>query len=237
MSLRVPEAHHNHFRKFLSLPSKTRQALLSALRQAQPALSIGKLADHIFTKIKRTGITRDDTFNLISMLTGMYSAQTSLGMSPKPFVDEVFEFFEGKFKEKFQAGKGKGLKQKDVQGLKQTLIGLLSSKKALGISAKANEILQEHEHVFRSARILTDIRPVFGEDPKKDPNEAVLVHMLKIMYTHGDFHKEFFVALDSNDVDVLSHITTRAREKDQSIRSLLRKKQIHLIETRPEAST
>jgi len=81
----------------------------------------------------------------------------------------------------------------------------------------------EHEHVWHSARVLTDLRPVFGADPKQAPAAAVIIHNLKIAHQAGREIREFFVALDNQDLRKLQEVLERAVKKEASLSSVAEK--------------
>ena len=92
----------------------------------------------------------------------------------------------------------------------------------LFVSAKALGILQSNENVFRSARIVTDVRPVFGLDAKAPPAAAVLVHMLDLIYQKDGEIKHLYVAMDSLDIDILREALDRAEDKAESLKPLIK---------------
>jgi hypothetical protein len=88
-------------------------------------------------------------------------------------------------------------------------------------AAKIQDIMTDHQRVFCSCRVLTDIRPVFLEDAAIHPKEAVIIHTVKIAYHEDGAHKEFYVALDSSDVDKLRIALERAASKGKTTKALL----------------
>ena len=70
----------------------------------------------------------------------------------------------------------------------------------MGLDSKADDLRTEDERVFCTAKILTDLRPVFGSHVEDGPHGMIVVHLLKIGYHSGSekLH-EFFVSLDSGD--------------------------------------
>lgn len=82
------------------------------------------------------------------------------------------------------------------------------------------EVMREHEHVLCEPRVLTDLRPVFGKN--EEPAAGVIVHTMKIKYHEGAYGplKEFFVALNSEDIEELRDILDRATRKEESLRRL-----------------
>lgn len=101
------------------------------------------------------------------------------------------------------------------------LLGRLVTLPALVSSAKASDVIIEHEHLFTSARVLTDIRPVFVGPATEQPTGAVIVHMLKIEHATGDEVNSFFVALDDEDLRTLGSVIERALAKSKSIGAVL----------------
>lgn len=84
--------------------------------------------------------------------------------------------------------------------------------------AKARSILIDHANYLCRARILSDIRPVFGSDVEQTPTTAVVTHTLKLSYHRGTGTlRDFFVVLDRNDLDELSRLIERAKAKEKTL--------------------
>lgn len=83
----------------------------------------------------------------------------------------------------------------------------------LQTSAKAVSVLNRQERLFHDARIMSDIRPVFGDEPAERPAGAVLVHTLSIEhYINGEV-ETFNVAMDRKDLAELKETVDRAITK------------------------
>jgi len=113
-----------------------------------------------------------------------------------------------------------------IRGRLLRLLGVESLARTL----KAYDLQTEHERTFLRSRIVSDVRPVFGEDTSKLPVSAVINHTLKIEFHEADSHKEFFVVLDPNDITELAKVLERAKIKEQSIRQMLASENLPLIE-------
>jgi len=94
--------------------------------------------------------------------------------------------------------------------------------KSLSMISKASRLQREGERLYCGAMILSDIRPVFGDDIASGPGSAVLTHTLKLSYHGDDGHRDFFVVLDSEDLKALGEVVDRAQAKDESLRKVLR---------------
>jgi hypothetical protein len=96
---------------------------------------------------------------------------------------------------------------------KERVITLLSLDALNPIEKKAKELQQEAQRLLLDARILTDLRPVFGEDIGENPTAFILTHTLKLHYHESGKHREFFVALDEQDIASLKKMSERAQKK------------------------
>lgn len=88
---------------------------------------------------------------------------------------------------------------------------------------RARRILLQNERSVATMRIITDLRPVYGDGPPLAPAGMVIVHNLKIdfMLRAGMRTNETtFFALDDNDVISLIEILKRAAEKSIGLRKL-----------------
>lgn len=105
---------------------------------------------------------------------------------------------------------------------KANLLTLLGSEHFLTIS-KAYDLATDDERTFCDARIITDLRPVFGTPIEDGPKGTVIVHLLKIGYHEGNKrHQAFHVALDSPDLKELKRVIERAESKAAAIKSKLK---------------
>ena len=106
----------------------------------------------------------------------------------------------------------------------------LECEDSVGITAKALNVMVDHGRIFRDVRILTDFRPVFRSNPSQPPAAAVIIHTLKIEYKADHLDKEFFVALDSRDIDRLERLIKRAKLKEKALKVFLRPSKILILE-------
>jgi hypothetical protein len=88
-------------------------------------------------------------------------------------------------------------------------------------SAKASDLLTEYDRIFGDARIVTDIRPVFMEDPQEMANGAVIVSTLKVQYQDSQGISSFYVALDTQDLVALKKVVDRALLKVDTVKEEL----------------
>ena len=113
------------------------------------------------------------------------------------------------------------MRSDEVPELERRFQQLLQSR-GLQSAAKAISLRTDFPNTFCDSKILTDLRPVFGDDAQRPPSAAIITHTLKIDY-HGTNrkHQEFYVTLDADDLNTLASAIQRARQKASSLRGLL----------------
>jgi hypothetical protein len=85
------------------------------------------------------------------------------------------------------------------------------------IVGKAADVAADQERIFHSARVFTDLRPVFGDDPSAGPLGAVVLHTLKVDYLRNGVVEDVYVVMDNEDLETLASVIDRARAKNTSI--------------------
>ncbi len=99
----------------------------------------------------------------------------------------------------------------------------------------ASSLMLDHDRVFSSARILTDMRPVFDYVVPPSIGGGLVIHTLKIVYYKSDGNvDEFFVAMDENDVDLLIKQLERAKSKADTLSKLIVKTGVKHIANRSD---
>ncbi len=156
----------------------------------------------------------------------MYGSMDISGDSAEKFAADVCDTI--------QAYKDPSLPTKEVDWseFKSYLTQILSLDDTLGVSAKASQLRSEQDHVYCTARILTDLRPVYGRDVDKGPLAAVVVHQAKITYHENgeETTKDFYVALDSSDIVELKKLLDRASRKEASLTAIARRGDLNVLE-------
>ena len=100
----------------------------------------------------------------------------------------------------------------------------------LNRAAKSSALRYEQERSVHRLRILTDARPVFGNDITESPEAVVILHTLKIEYHHAGRLGEVFFALDEKDLESLKRTIQRAELKATSLRSALAKAKVKIFD-------
>lgn len=219
--LTVPEKQKSGLIKLLRLSDTSLDQIISAFDGIAPKFFPEELATQVMSKVE--GVSSDDLLEIINMLLSLSSHRVHDDTPPEELAEQVIQaLLEG-------SADAQSLLRSKQQTFRQRLVRLLKIETIL-VSAKASRILQSQENLFCSARILTDIRPVFGSDPSVPPNSAVMVHMLNLSFHHEGELKELYIAMDSLDIEQLREVLDRAELKTQSLKTLIKRAGVSLLD-------
>lgn len=101
-------------------------------------------------------------------------------------------------------------------------VGALANLPVLRVSSKSTALQLAHSRVFTSSKIMTDLRPVFGEPVDGTDPLFMIIHQLQITALHNDEKEEIFFAMDDRDLEKLGEMVSRARSKAAQLRQTLK---------------
>jgi hypothetical protein len=217
MPIKIPPAHREPLCLLATMSDSTREKLTSAIRSTPPAIDA---TDLIARVVEATKVDERAVAALVRMLFSMYLASLE---SPTSFVRDVCETARASYDESKYG-------RVDWSQFTDFLASILACHDSLGVAAKVSDVRRQYGSVFCSARILTDIRPVFGPDPGAPPLAAAIVHALRITYHEGDSHKDFYVALDARDLKDLQVLVERATMKEAALKIEVEKTRMKYLE-------
>jgi hypothetical protein len=116
------------------------------------------------------------------------------------------------------------------------LAEFLSDDRVLGISAKAWSVTAETQRHVHGFRVLTDARPIFGQNVSEAPKAFSLIHTLQVEYFEEGKEREWFVSLDADDLEVLQGAVERAIAKERSVRTMLEKLGVPVLSWKADGS-
>jgi hypothetical protein len=100
-------------------------------------------------------------------------------------------------------------------------LAILLGAEMFEMISKIDSLRTDSENIFCHARILTDLRPVFGKDVERGPTSMLVTHTMKIAYhlsgRRGDH--DFYVSLDADDLSELKALIARAEAKARTLRA------------------
>jgi hypothetical protein len=211
--LAVPATFRPALAKLSSLTDESAQELLAAINASPPLSNPKTMASRIGLSVP--SIPSEDLNRILRALFAL-SAVRVINKVPIPgFLDDVCESVSTK-------------KEVNAVALKSRLEQLLQSEPLI-LATKASAIQREHANVVVNARILTDLRPVFLDGPES-LRGAVIVHTLKLTCIQASDHREFFFALDDDDLGTLQKTIIRAEAKSKALRAFTEKSGLPTID-------
>ena len=211
--LRIPRQYEEAFAKIGRLSDESNQELLAALQKAPDTINPNSLSLAVAAQVDT--IAASDIEEIVAALLSLYSFRNQSDTAVSDVARDVAKALEENESGEFR------LLPEDRADFESRLAGLLNVNR-FDDTARAGVLLLENEHSLLEARIVTDLRPVFEQDhPEAAPKGALIVHMLKIVYRADNSTKNFFVALDTNDVRELKEQLERADAKAESLKSVL----------------
>jgi hypothetical protein len=195
----IPEHHRATICAIARAPQNTIDALAEALERSskdhiQRETLISWVADAL-------GENEDiDLLSVVDVLLTMSSARIVHPRSAADFASDV------------STASDLQLDAVDRQALHERLTRLLSLENVVTTS-KVVDLADEHERIFHSARIVTDIRPVFADDPKQPPDGVITFHLLKLQSFASGRVEDVSIAMDDNDLAELRFAVERASDK------------------------
>jgi hypothetical protein len=207
--MKLPKKALSGLQKIAALGEASFSGFVKVLGDMKPSLKREEFAGTVAKELGVPG--SDDIDSILNTLFFLYRVKDHKGLSPAELADLVDQSIE----------------DSDLKGapgtrscLQERIKRLVDFDKSLGITAKALDVLTEHERCFCAARILSDIRPVFAPSPDS-PAAAVITHILQIRFHRNGQHEEFYVALDNEDLAQLKQVISRAEMKAKALRGLL----------------
>jgi hypothetical protein len=102
--------------------------------------------------------------------------------------------------------------------MRPVLLGLFGIEQ-LNLVAKALDLAYEYTNLYQSARILTEVRPVFSDDTQI--RGAVITYLLRLSYDSDGEDRGLSIVLNGSDVKAIKESCERALAKAQATRNFL----------------
>jgi hypothetical protein len=115
--------------------------------------------------------------------------------------------------------------------------GAILASAVFSSTGVATDLQTQNARNFQSARIITDLRPVFQDVVAKDPDGAVIVETLQMQtWTRDGGTDLVFVSMDESDLRQLRSIIDRALEKTDTLKRFIAEKDLAYFELEGEAA-
>ncbi len=224
-SLTIPENELPSFSALANLGEKEFSGLIAAVKRTEPAITPKEYASELSKTF--SDLRHQDLQTIVNVIFNVSRVRDSMGVSADRVADLVLESIS-----ELEAYK-KHFTEETGQLLRKRIVEALSSSDSLRVSAKALNVMVEHERILLNARILSDIRPVFT-DSLTVAAAGLIVHNLGITFRQDGKSRESFFALDDNDIKKLKDVIERAEAKSGALKSILKNSGVRQLSVKPE---
>ena len=207
-TLTIPPRHRAGLKAIQDLSSESVKQLAAALAAAPVSVNQAVIRESLQGSVPAL---TENLKSILEALMAMYVVRSAAELPVEMFVNDV----------------ARAMADDDLDTasnpeiLKANLAALLRVE-AFSIASKAIGLKTEFPNTFCDARVMTDLRPVFGIEDVSAPLTGIITQTLKIEYHHGSNHQEFYVGLDADDIDDLIETLGRAQQKAKALRSLMK---------------
>jgi hypothetical protein len=222
-SYSIPKQIFTGFTIIATMPEEAFNEFTSALNNIPPKILQHRVVD--LSVVKTNTLSPEDTKAINDALAPLYRSMRGGDVEPSQYAKDIAD----SIKEESRDDAAWVQSEEQLARFKERLIQLLTTP-SLQLIAKAHDVLLEHSQTFSSARIISDIRPVFGSDVDKQPVAAVIVHMLNLQFYQDGKSREFIVALDTKDIQDLLDVCERAKKKTDRLRAVIASTDMTYIE-------
>lgn len=150
---------------------------------------------------------------IVNAILNLHRFRSSLGMESDAFASSL----SARFAERVAANLELAEKWASQGGY---LASVLDENGPFGLLDKSMELAYTHQNLMRSARILTDVRPVLDSQAERVV-QFVIVHKLVVDYFEGSAERTLHLALDSSDLLRLAAQCERAEKKTKIVAEAL----------------
>jgi hypothetical protein len=216
-ALAIPEAIQAGFRELAQLEDASFNSLLGGLQASNPSLLPASLARRLAREVNLEPAALERI--LVSTLSTL-SLSDHLSQPIRSLIHSI------------ATSKDLNLDENRAQVLSARLDRLIATE-SIVITAKALQVLTSHERPLHSARILTDLRPVFLSDPSVRPTAAGILHTLALSIHRGDGGLDrVYVAMDEEDLQHLKDAVARAETKARTLAAFCEESAVKVIDPR-----
>lgn len=221
MPLRIPKEQLEALGALVAIPDKAMDGLLSALTGVPLSLDFDALVKEISPKAKSFSLDKPEA---IAELLVSLNASRAHGDTPVPkYVNEILRAME-------RATPPIDLSGEKRSQAKDRLTKLLALE-SLSVATKAIHLQHDFERLLTHTRILTDARPIYGDDPNTKPIAVIITHTLKLTCYQNEKSADLYIALDAQDIAEFKKVLSRAEAKAESLAKTFASVRIPILHT------
>lgn len=222
LQLSIPVRHRDGVAGLAAMPNDAFTDFSGAIEKGLSADSASDLAAQL---VKVYPSLREQTGleNIIAAIASMLGIYNDAHVSPVIFAKDVADALA--------ADAPILAKKVDLKVLSERIARIANGKRIEITEEKIRSIQVEVERQYCCGRILTDVRAAFADDPSVPPTAMTILHTLRIGYFDDSAeHREFYLALDNDDLSKLRELIDRALIKSKTLEALLAKAECRLFE-------
>lgn len=208
----IPKRYRPGLAKLRKLSNDLSERLMGELQKCPPTANARDIGSNLAPQLPE--VPQSELEEIAATLCSLYILRAETDKSPDALASDVCEAMQSADQDELK------LTDSEYPEFRDRLRKLLDIG-ALASALKTVGLQRDFAYLFCDARILTDVRPVFGK-PEERPLGCVIVHTLRLGYDDSGGHKEFYLALDADDIAVLKNIVERAETKAASLKALLK---------------
>jgi len=216
--LTVPDIYKLPLKRLASLDEVSLGKLSKALQESSPGFSYDAFLEGVLSSAEAMTEHESDIVKAL-ISTGEFWLSENILLDD--FVDSIALSLED--------DKPLGISDELARTLRQRLKNLLENFTALKETHLISRKMVDHAQVYSGAEINVDIRPTFSLGENDDSEKVIALstfHTLRIDYIDLEGEKEFYVTLNSEDLEMLFIEISLAIEREEQLQILLRNEKI-----------
>ena len=212
MTLMIPDGYKQSLKDLLSLSPEVRQGFLEAIKASKPTFMLPHLGRLVG---QSAGIPVPDAIGYLSLLGSLFLYGEAQGLQPRAIAVAVSRAIDA---DAIKDWSDDSEREQFVEFLTEAL----DLRPEIGVSAKALDVLVQDPHPLASARIISELRPVFLEESGGVTIAAgMIVHSLKLSSFRSDgAQDDYYVSMDCRDLRELQQVIDRAIRKEESLQRM-----------------
>jgi hypothetical protein len=206
--LHIPKQYREGIAALVRLDDLQSQSFLAHIADVKPGISASEFA-------QQSAITNLDNQTVAKMfdaLESLYRVRSAENLSPEAFAERVLDGMVSSGDEQLSFGAD------SRDSVRRRLVRLLNTE-AFAIASKVARLSYDFERTFCSSKVLTDLRPVFSDDPTAPPVGYMVINTLKLDYHENGDTGTMFIGMSEEDLRILRDTVNRAIEKSETLRS------------------
>tara|TARA_R110002167_G_scaffold121052_2_gene299300 strand:- start:4258 stop:4953 length:696 start_codon:yes stop_codon:yes gene_type:complete len=209
---RIPAPIIKGFQNILKLSQDQVQDIIGELNQSKFGLDSDKIVTLLEQKESLKNYSYSELKSIVKTVYSLLGIEDDSESERNQRIDDLIDSIINNSES--------DIDESNSEKLKGYLTLFLAIKGWTKQTIKGFQLLRENERNIINSKIITDIRVVFDDDfEDSNVENAVILHKLKIEYSHNTEIKEMFFALDSNEILELLNTLERAIKKESVLRN------------------